>query len=120
MGKHENLTPDAYVAIIADKKVLGGKRLKTQHLISIPRWEYLGEGHITVKYQARVAHQRHTSEESSEVANKGHAHGYVQHWYRKIDGAWKLEGVKPSVVFVEYDLMAALTPGEDEEIVPVM
>ena len=114
MGLHENLTPDAYVAILSDKKLLGGKRLKTQHLLGSSRWERLGEGSVTAEHQARVAHQRYTKDDLSEVANKGHGHGVVQHWYRKIDGAWKLEGVQPKMGFAEFDMQATLTPADDE------
>ena len=30
---HENLSPDEYVAILSDAKLLGDKRMKTQHLL---------------------------------------------------------------------------------------
>lgn len=115
MGElHENLSPDGYAAILSDLKLLGSRRLKTQHLLGGSKWERLDNGSILVAYQIRVAHQRYTDESLSEVAKKGHAHGVTQHWYRKIDGAWKLEGVAPTLNFAEYDLFGALSPEAEE------
>lgn len=114
MGLHDNLTPDAYVAILSDKKLLGGQRLKTQHLLGGARWERLSNNSVTAEHQIRVAHQRYTKDDLKEVANKGHAHGATQHWYKKVDGVWKLEGVQPMMGFTEYDLHGTLTPRDDE------
>jgi scytalone dehydratase len=106
----DDLTPEAYVAILSSSKLLGDKPLKTQHLLGGSKWEQLSDGSVTVTHQIRVAHQRYTDETLSEVKNKGHAHGTTQHWYRKIDGAWKLEGVAPMLNFAEYDLFGTLNP----------
>jgi scytalone dehydratase len=110
---HENLTPDAYVAILSDMKLLGSKRLKTQHLLGASKWERQGDGTVQVAHQIRVAHQRYVDEDLSAVANKGHAHGVTTHWFRKIEGTWKLEGVAPKLEFSEYDLFGTLSPPEE-------
>lgn len=111
---HDDLTPDAYVAILSDVKVLGSKRLKTQHLLGASKWERLSDESVLVSHQIRAAHQRFADDGLSEVATKGHAHGVVQHWYRKIEGAWKLEGVAPHPNWSEYDFPGVLTPQEGE------
>jgi scytalone dehydratase len=110
---YENLSPEEFVAIISDAKLLGDKRLKTQHLIGGSKWERSSDGTVQAWHQARVAHQRYTDEDLSVVANKGHAHAYVQHLYRKIDGTWKLEGVIPKLGWSEYDLFGTLNPKEE-------
>ena len=105
---HDDLSADDYVAILASPKLLGNKRLKTQHQLGGSKWELLSDGSVLVSHQIRVAHQRYTDESLSEVANKGHAHGVTQHWCREIDGAWKLEGVASKLNFAEYDLFGTL------------
>lgn len=110
---HEDLSPTEYAAILSDKKLLGDKRLKTQHLLGRGKWEVLSNGTVHIWHQIRVAHQRYTNEDLAVVENKGHAHGTTQHWYRKIEGTWKLEGVEPQLEFTEYDLFGTLNPKED-------
>ncbi|TVY21545.1 Scytalone dehydratase [Lachnellula arida] len=112
---HEQLSPEAFVAILADVKLLGDKRMKTQHLLGGARWERLGDGTVQAWHQIRVAHQRYVSEDLAVVANKGHAHGVTRHWYRKVDGAWMLEGVAPELGWSEYDLFGTLNPREEKE-----
>jgi scytalone dehydratase len=111
---HENLTPEEYVAILSDAKLLGDKRMKTQHLLGGSKWERSSDGTVQVGYQVRVAHQRYADEDLAVVVNKGHGYGRVQHWYRKIEGNWKLEGVVPQLEWSEYDLFGTLNPKEEE------
>jgi scytalone dehydratase len=111
----ENLSPDDFVATLAGPTLLGDKTLKTQHLIGGAKWEVLSDGTVQVSHQIRVAHQRYTTEDLTVVANKGHAHGVTQHWFRKIDGFWKLEGVAPKLEFYEYDLFGTLNPKLKED-----
>jgi scytalone dehydratase len=47
------------------------------------------------------------------VVNKGHGHGTTQHWYRKIEGAWKIVGVAPSLNWFEYDLFGTLNSPDE-------
>ena len=108
---HENLSPDEYVTIL--KNVIGHKLLKTQHLLGGGKWEFQNDGSVQVLHQIRVAHQRYVNEDFAVVANKGHAHGATQHWYKKIDGVWKLEGVIPDLLWTEYDLFGTLQPSEE-------
>jgi len=111
---HEHLSPEEYVAILSDAKLLGDKRLKTQHLLGGSKWERSSDGSVQVCYQVRVAHQRYADEDLSVVTNKGHGHGRVQHSYRKLEGTWKLESVAPKLEWSEYDLFGTLNPKEAE------
>ena len=61
-----------------------------------------------------MAHQRYTNEDLAVVANKGHAHGATQLWYKKVGGNWKLEGVVPNLEWFEHDLFGTLDPGDEE------
>lgn len=114
---HENLSPEEYSTILIG--MIGDKRLKTQHLLGGSQWERLSDGTVRVAYQIRVAHQRYVDESLHEVVNKGHGHGVTTHWYRKIDEAWKLEGVAPRLEWDEYDIFGTLAPPKDEAIYEV-
>ena len=113
MPNYENLTPNEFVAIHADAKVIGSKRLKTQHFIGAQKMERLSDGSVHVWNQVRVAHQLYVDEDLAVVANKGHAHGSTEHWYRKIEGVWKLEASKSNLNWTEYDLFGTLSPMEE-------
>lgn len=107
---HEGLSPDEYVTIL--RALIGDHGLKTQHLLSGSKWERSSDRTVQAWHQMRVAHQRYTDGSLTEVLNKGHGHGTVQHGYRKIDGIWKLELVVPRLHWSEYDLFGTLNPKE--------
>lgn len=107
---HESLTPDEYVAILSSPSLIGDKELMSQHLLGQGRWERLGDDSVTVMHQIRVAHQRYSDESFTTVVNHGHSHATVQHWYRRFEGGWKLEGVLPQLGWSEYDLFGTLHP----------
>ncbi|KAK2738846.1 hypothetical protein FQN55_000402 [Onygenales sp. PD_40] len=109
---HENLTPKDYAAILS--ALLGDKTLKTQHLLGGAKVERQGDGTVKVQYQIRVAHQRYKDETFAEVLNKGHGIGVTTHWYRKIDGVWKIEAVAPRLEWSEYDIFGTLAPPPEE------
>lgn len=111
---HENLSPDEYSTILID--LIGDKRLKTQHLLGGAQWERSSDDAVKVTHQIRVAHQRYVDESLAKVSNKGHGHGTVTHWYKKIDGVWKLEGVAPKLEWDEFDILATLTPPEEKTV----
>ena len=113
MPSYDKLSPDEFLAIHADTKVIGSKRLKTQHFIGAQKVECLSGGVVHVCNQIRVAHQLYVDESLATVANKGHAHGMTEHWYRKFDGVWKLEGSKSNLNWSEYDSMGTLNPDEE-------
>lgn len=108
----ENLSPDDYVEILSGPKLLGSKRLKTQHFLGATKWERLDDGSIQVAHQIRVAHQRYADDDLSAVEKKGHAHGVTTIWFRKFEGIWKIEGVAPKLGWAEYDLFGTLNPEE--------
>lgn len=46
------------------------------------------------------------------VLNKGHGLGLEQVWYKKIEDAWKVGGVKPELNWAEYDFFGTVGPSE--------
>lgn len=106
----ESLTPDQFAAIIADKKVIGDPCVKTQHLLGAGKWIGSSDGTVQVSWQIRVAHVRFATEEMAKTINYGHAHGATTHIYKKINGAWKIVGVIPKLLWFEGDLFGTLNP----------
>lgn len=45
-------------------------------------------------HQLRAAHQRYTGADKKEVEAKGHGHALIGHYYKKVDGEWKLAGLE--------------------------
>lgn len=110
-ARHDDLSPDDFAGIIIS--MIGDKRLKTQHLIGATKLECLDNGSVKVDNQIRVAHQRHETEDlTSAVINKGHGYGVTTHWYRKVEGVWKIEGASSNLYWAEYDLFGTLAPPE--------
>ncbi|KAK9776222.1 putative Scytalone dehydratase [Seiridium cardinale] len=104
---HEALTPDEYVEILV--KMIGDKKLRTQHFIGATKTECLDDGSVKVEHQIRVAHQRYENEDlGSAVTNKGHGHGVTTHWYKKFGCTWKIAGASSKLYWSEYDLFGTL------------
>lgn len=94
------------------EKMIGDRRLKTQHFLGVSTWTHLGEGSVEVVHQVRAAHQRYKDETLTEVANKGHGHGFVYKRFRKHADGWKIESVRPELDWAEYDLHGTLASPE--------
>ena len=88
----------------SQRNILGEPLLMTQHFIGGTKWEKLSDAHITGYHQMRVAHQRYKASSRTEVAVKGHAHGFNTHSYRNVDGVWKQAGICHFIRWSEYDL----------------
>ena len=95
--KWESMPADDFVRIMAQMGFVGDPLVHTQHHIGASKWEKLSEEEVVGHHQLRAAHQRYTSGNPREVEGKGSGHAVVRHFYRKIDGVWKLAGLKPTV-----------------------
>ncbi|EHY59741.1 Scytalone dehydratase [Exophiala dermatitidis] len=105
---------EEYIAMVSDPKVLGDKRLMTQHFCGASKWEKVSDDEIIGYHQLRVPHQKYTDETRTKVLVKGHAHSSNTHWYRKIDGVWKFAGLNPDIRWSEYDFDKVFAEGRDE------
>ena len=83
--------------------LLGDPLVHTQHFLGATRYEWVSESEIIAIHQIRAAHQRYENLNLTSVAHRGHCHGIVKHWYKKIDRAWKLTGVRPEMDWTEHD-----------------
>ncbi|KAL8772820.1 MAG: hypothetical protein Q9209_002165 [Squamulea sp. 1 TL-2023] len=104
---------DEYVAMASSPSVLGDPLLKTQHFIGASKWEKVSEDEVVGWHQMRVPHQRYVDEGMKEVKVKGHAHGTNQHWYRKVEGAWKFAGLAPEIKWGEFEWDRVFEDGKE-------
>jgi len=110
----EEMPADEFVKMASDPKVLGDKRLMTQHFIGGTKWEKVSDDEIIGYHQLRVPHQKYSDETRQHVAVKGHAHSYNTHWYKKVNGVWKFAGLNPDIRWAEYDFDKVFAEGRDE------
>jgi len=110
----EAMPADDFIAMISDPKVLGDKRLMTQHFCGASTWEKVSDTEIIGYHQLRVPHQKYTDETRTAILVKGHAHSSNQHWYKKVDGEWKFAGLNPTIRWGEYDFDKVFAEGRDE------
>jgi scytalone dehydratase len=105
MGKLWESMPAAdFLSLASSQQFLGNIRIKTQHLIGAGKWVQTAEDEITGYHQMRVAHQKYTDDELTEVIHKGHAHGKATIQYRRVDGIWKFSGLEPDIRWAEHEL----------------
>lgn len=81
---------------------LGDPLIKTQHLMGASKYERTSGDEVVGHHQIRAAHQRYAPD-GVTVENRGHGHSFVKHWYRKVEGVWKLAGICPKIYWNEHD-----------------
>ena len=89
--------------MICAPHLIGDPLVRTQHLLGARTDEWISETEVTTIHQIRAAHQRYVDLDLTKVAHKGHGLGTVKHWFKKIDGVWKLSGIRPEMYWTEYD-----------------
>lgn len=100
--------------MMSSPDLVGDSRVRTQHLVGASSYEWISEAEISTIHQVRAAHQRYSDSDMKDVLHRGHGHGNVKHWYKKIEGTWKLAGVRPEMYWVEHDL-SKIFPGPDSK-----
>ncbi|KAJ5239010.1 Scytalone dehydratase [Penicillium chermesinum] len=101
---HERLpkvSAEDFVAMIASPKLLGHPLVRTQNLIGAVRYNPVCDEEIGASYQIRAAHQRYEDPDHTSVTLRGHGYGKVTHWYKKMDGDWKLSGIRLEMYWSE-------------------
>lgn len=98
-----HMESEEFVSMMSSPDLLGDPLVRTQHLLGAARYESVSETEIVAVHQIRAAHQRYADLGLTSVAHRGHCYGSVKHWYRKIDGVWKLDGVRPEIYWNEHD-----------------
>ncbi|MCJ1478061.1 hypothetical protein MMC13_006736 [Lambiella insularis] len=102
-SKIEDMPAEEFVSMMSSPKFLGDPLVRTQHLMGASKYERVSDSEIIGHHQIRAAHQRYTGPDRLTVENRGHGHSFIMHWYRKVDGVWKLAGLCPKVYWNEHN-----------------
>ena len=97
------MAADDFVASIADHGFVGDPLVHTQHLLGGSKFRKTSDEEAYGDHQLRAAHQRYTGPDRKEVEAKGHGHALMRHFYKLVDGEWKLAGLRPTVYWNEFD-----------------
>ena len=92
---------EEFLDSMSSVEFLGDLHIRTQHFMGAAKYERVSETEIIGNYQIYAAHQRYTDLTLERVENRGHGHSCIKHWYKKIDGSWKLAGLCPRVYWNE-------------------
>ncbi|KAJ5676020.1 Scytalone dehydratase [Penicillium macrosclerotiorum] len=98
-----DMESEEFVSMMSSPDFLGDPLVKTQHLMGAVGYEWVSDTEIIATHQIRAAHQRYEDPDLTTVAYRGHGNSTVTHWYKKINGDWKLSGVRPKIYWNEYD-----------------
>ncbi|TQB71011.1 hypothetical protein MPDQ_007932 [Monascus purpureus] len=79
----ENMPAEEFIGMVSSLEFLGDPLVRTQHLMGAAKYERISDTEITVE-------------------NRGHGHSFIKHWYKKVDGSWKLAGLCPKVYWNEH------------------
>ena len=99
----EAMSADDFVRMASDPGFLGDPLVKTQHLLGQTWWEKISEEDVIGHHQLRAAHNRFTDLTFQRVDRRGHGQATNELFYKKIDGEWKLSGIRPFPRWNEYD-----------------
>lgn len=101
-AQHTDLPADDFITMMKNPLFLGDPNIDSQHMLGLSKWEKLSDTEITSYHQSRAAHMRwHDGRKA--VAAKGHGHGLVTTFYRKIDDEWKWAGIETRVRWNEHE-----------------
>ncbi|KAG8665392.1 Pituitary homeobox 2 [Fusarium poae] len=92
-----------FIAMVSAPSFVGDPLVDTQHFIGGSKYEAISTDRVVGKHQLRAAHQRYTGTDKTVVEARGHCHALMQHTYVKIEGEWKLAGLKPKIYWTEFD-----------------
>ena len=95
---------DDFIGIMAQVGFVGDPLVQTQHHIGASKWRKISDDEVVGHHQLRAAHQRRSVDDPRIIESKGSGYAMVRHFYKKINGDWKLAGLKPTVRWNELDL----------------
>ncbi|KAL8715830.1 MAG: hypothetical protein Q9220_000497 [cf. Caloplaca sp. 1 TL-2023] len=101
--KWDDMTAEEFVGIMSHVGFVGDPLVHTQHHIGASKWQKVSQEEAIGYHQLRAAHQRYTAPDRRLVENKGYGHAMIKHSYRRIDGEWKLSGLRPTIRWNEFD-----------------
>ncbi|KAF2132460.1 NTF2-like protein [Dothidotthia symphoricarpi CBS 119687] len=101
-SKSDDMPAASFVEMMRDPLFLGDKHIDSQHMLALSKWEKISNTEIVSQHQSRAAHMR-WNEGRETIAAKGHGHGLVKMFYKKINGEWRWGGIATKVDFNEHE-----------------
>ena len=88
---------DEFIDTMRRYGFVGDPLIKTQHQIGASKWQKENDDYVIGYHQLRAAHQRYSAADMRTIENEGNGHSLVQMFYRRLQGEWKIAGMKPTV-----------------------
>ncbi|KAF2168628.1 hypothetical protein M409DRAFT_21373 [Zasmidium cellare ATCC 36951] len=101
--KNDSLTPEAYVETFPSPDMLGNPNVKTQHLLVASTVRQLSSTIAVAGRQIRAMHVLYNPDTKKEIARSS-GHGVLQFTYEKVEGVWKIAGLKASNDFFDNEM----------------
>ena len=98
---------EQFIHIMSHMGFVSDPLVCTQHHIGASKWQKVKDDIVIGHHQLRAAHQRYSAADRKVVESKGQSHAMVKHFYHKLNGDWKLAGLKPTVCWNEISLQKA-------------
>jgi len=92
--KPMTMSRDDFMKLSNNENRLGGI-VDCIHHIGGSKYDRTGSDSVTGYHQVRTEYKRWKTMEKKEVEATGQGLTLMVHWYKKIDGVWKLAGTKP-------------------------
>lgn len=83
--------------------MLGNPNVKTQHLLVASTVQQLSSATAVAGRQIRALHVLYDRDTKKEIA-RSTGHGVLQFTYEKVEGVWKVAGLKASNDFFDTDM----------------
>lgn len=111
---HKTHTVEEFIAELLSPVLLGRKTLLTQHLLGQPYFKSVSAQEIIVEWQQVAGHGRWIDDSPSllkkPVDKTSDGKSYMEQRYIKVDGQWKLAGLKPWVLYEIGDFADVIAP----------
>lgn len=95
---HEDMPAEDFVAMASSAKMFGSPLLRTQHLLGGSRLDCVSSTEVTAYHQVRSESIKLSEEDLKSVVDVSSRRVLVRMNYVKIDGQWKISGMKPKAL----------------------
>ena len=92
---------DDFINAMRHRGLVGDMCIRTQHHIGASKWEKQSNDYIIGHHQLRAAHQRYSATDMRTIESEGNGHSMVTMFYGRLDGEWKIVGLKPTVRLID-------------------
>ncbi|KAF3394931.1 putative scytalone dehydratase [Talaromyces pinophilus] len=95
--KFDAMSAADFISMVSSDGMLGSPLLRTQHLIGASKWKKSSDAEVIAYHQLQSSQTRYENVGSKVIKDESTRRVTIRHTFRKINGTWKLEGIKPSL-----------------------